>query len=258
MAPLLRPLFQFEPPEPDIASLDFVLWSRYLVRIAFYTSRGNNNTTLIIQTIATYNTNIKYAVIIDSTGRSVHTLTSTANLRLVNMLVKTFSIVAAYVLSVCIAAPTCPLEGTVFPKPLQLATSEAIKAAVSSLTDTFSGITNGAQNYSFALEVFSAHDPEPLFSVLHTAPNLATLNTAGVKVVDENTVFRLGSLTKIYTIYTFLINAGDKIWNEPITKFVPELQAVTNYSDPVTNTAWDEVTIGGLATQMTGIPRDCE
>ncbi|KAI0869028.1 beta-lactamase/transpeptidase-like protein [Hypoxylon argillaceum] len=172
------------------------------------------------------------------------------------MLVKAFSIVAAYVLSVCIAAPTCPLEGTVFPKPLQLATSEAIKAAVSSLTDTFSEITNGAQNYSFALEVFSAHDPEPLFSVLHTAPNLATLNTAGVKVVDENTVFRLGSLTKIYTIYTFLINAGDKIWNEPITKFVPELQAVTNYSDPVTNTAWDEVTIGGLATQMTGIPRD--
>ncbi|KAJ8114270.1 hypothetical protein ONZ43_g4943 [Nemania bipapillata] len=172
------------------------------------------------------------------------------------MLVKTLSVVAAYVLSTCTAAPTCPLEGPVFPKPLQLAQSEAMKAAVSTLTDTFKGITDGAQNYSFALDVFSAHDPDSLFSVLHTAANIAQLNTVGVKKVDENTVFRLGSLTKIYTIYTFLVNAGDKIWNEPITKYVPELQAMTNRSDPVTNTAWDQVTIGGLATQMTGIPRD--
>ncbi|TGJ83614.1 hypothetical protein E0Z10_g5138 [Xylaria hypoxylon] len=134
--------------------------------------------------------------------------------------------------------------------------SEAIKAAISNLTDTFKGITDGAQNYSFALEIFSAHNPDPVFSVLHTAPNLAMLNTTGVKTVDENTVFRLGSLTKIYTIYLFLINAGDELWNEPITKYVPELQALTNHSDPATKTAWEKVTIGGLATQMTGIPRD--
>ncbi|KAI1172666.1 beta-lactamase/transpeptidase-like protein [Nemania sp. FL0916] len=172
------------------------------------------------------------------------------------MLVKALGIVLAYALSICTAAPTCPLEGPVFPKPLQLANSEAIKAAISSLTGTFQGITDSAQNYSFALEVFSAHDSAPIFSVLHTAPKLATQNTTGVKTVDENTVFRLGSLTKIYTIYLFLINAGDQIWNEPITKYVPELQAMTNGSDPVANTAWDKVTIGGLATQMTGIPRD--
>lgn len=173
------------------------------------------------------------------------------------MLLKALGIVSAYTLSTCKAAPTCPLEGAVFPKPQHLATSEAIKAAVSNLTSTFEEITGSAPNYSFALEVFSAHGgPDPLFSVLHTAPKLATLNTTGVKTVDENTVFRLGSLTKIYTIYTFLINAGDKLWNEPITKYVPELQALTNRSDPVVNTAWDEVTIGGLATQMTGVPRD--
>ncbi|KAI3320158.1 beta-lactamase/transpeptidase-like protein [Xylariaceae sp. AK1471] len=172
------------------------------------------------------------------------------------MLVKFLGIVVAWVLLACEAAPTCPLEGPVFPKPLQLAKSEAIKAAVANLTSTFKSITDSAQNYSFALEVFSAHDPEPIFSVLHTAPKLATLNTTGVKIVDENTVFRVGSLTKIYTIYLFLINAGDKIWNEPIIKYVPELQALTNRSDPVANIAWEQVTIGGLATQMTGIPRD--
>ncbi|KAJ2977945.1 hypothetical protein NUW58_g7655 [Xylaria curta] len=172
------------------------------------------------------------------------------------MLIKALAIVSACVLLACEAAPTCPLEGPVFPKPLQLAKSDAVKTAISKLTDTFKGVTDSAQNYSFALEVFSAHDNNPLFSVLHTAPKLAKLNTTGVKTVDENTVFRLGSLSKIHTIYLFLINAGDKIWNEPITKYVSELRALTNRSDPVANTAWEQVTIGGLATQMTGIPRD--
>jgi hypothetical protein len=174
------------------------------------------------------------------------------------MLGKILGVVLAWGLLACEAAPTCPLEGPVFPKPLQLAKSEAIKAAVANLTGTFKGVIDGAQNYSFALEVFSAHDPEPIFSVLHTAPKLATLNTTGVKTVDANTIFRLGSLTKIYTIYLFLINAGDKIWNEPIIKYVPELQTLTNRSDPVANIAWEQITIGGLATQMTGIPRDCK
>ncbi|KAI0910865.1 beta-lactamase/transpeptidase-like protein [Ustulina deusta] len=172
------------------------------------------------------------------------------------MSVKILGIAVACVLSVCEAAPTCPLEGPAFPKPLQIAESEAMKVAVSNLTETFKGITDSAESYSFALEVFSAHDPDPIFSVLHTAPKLAELNTTGVKTVDDNTVFRLGSLTKIYSMYLFLINAGDKLWNEPITSYVPELQALMNYSDPVAHTAWEKVTIGGLATQMTGIPRD--
>ncbi|KAI0022493.1 beta-lactamase/transpeptidase-like protein [Xylariomycetidae sp. FL0641] len=162
----------------------------------------------------------------------------------------------AGVLSVCLAAPTCPLEGPVFPKPARLAESEAVKAAVSNLTATLEGIRADAQNYSFALEVFSPSVASPLFSVLHTAPKLATQNTTGVREVGPETVFRLGSLTKIYTIYLFLINAGDGVWNEPITKYVPELEALANRSDPVAYVAWDDVTIGGLATQMTGIPRD--
>ncbi|KAI1340287.1 beta-lactamase/transpeptidase-like protein [Xylariaceae sp. FL0016] len=166
------------------------------------------------------------------------------------------SLVVTWVFSIASAAPTCPLEGSVFPKPAQLADSEAIKTAVANLTTTFENITSSAQNYSFAVEVFSAGHAEPLFSVYHTAPRLSTLNTTGVSKVDANTVFRLGSMTKVYTIYLFLIRAGDKIWNEPITKYVPELQALANRSDPVKYVAWDDVTIGGLATQMTGIPRD--
>ncbi|KAI1075760.1 beta-lactamase/transpeptidase-like protein [Whalleya microplaca] len=159
-------------------------------------------------------------------------------------------------ISVAAAGPACPIDGPIYPKPVGLSESEALQAAVANLTSIFANITAEAQNYSIAIEVFSASDPKALFSVSHTAPKLATQNSTGVSTVDANTVFRLGSLTKIFTIYTFLINAGDKMWNEPITKYVPELQALANRTDPVADTAWDDVTIGGLATQMTGIPRE--
>ncbi|KAH9889587.1 beta-lactamase/transpeptidase-like protein [Xylariomycetidae sp. FL2044] len=172
------------------------------------------------------------------------------------LLIPSIIFTAACLLSTGTAAPTCPLDGPVFPKPLRLAESDAVKAALGNLTTTFENITAGAQNYSFSVEVFSAHDPLPLWSISHTAPKLATLNSTGVKEVDSNTVFRLGSLTKIFTIYNFLVNAGDKAWNEPITNYVPELAAIANRSDPVAYVAWNEVTIGGLATQMAGIPRD--
>ncbi|KAF3066495.1 putative beta-lactamase-like 1 [Daldinia childiae] len=164
--------------------------------------------------------------------------------------------VVCSIVSITAASPTCPIDGPAFPKPLQPSKSEAIKAAVATLKDVFANVTAKAQNYSISVQVFSANEPEPLFSLSHTAPNLAHQKSTGVKKVDENTVFRLGSLTKIYTIYSFLINAGDKLWNEPITKYVPELQALANRSDPVNYVAWDELTLGGLASQLTGIPRE--
>lgn len=166
--------------------------------------------------------------------------------------------VVGSIVSIAAASPTCPIDGPAFPKPLQPSKSEAVKAAVATLKDVFTNVTAKAHNYSISVQVFSANEPEPLFSLSHTAPNLASQRSTGVKKVDENTVFRLGSLTKIYTIYSFLINAGDKLWNEPITKYVPELQALANRSDPVNYVAWDELTLGGLATQLTGIPRECQ
>ncbi|KAK6953838.1 hypothetical protein Daesc_003800 [Daldinia eschscholtzii] len=160
------------------------------------------------------------------------------------------------IVSITTASPTCPIDGPAFPKPLRPSQNEAVKAAVATLKDVFANVTAKAQNYSISVQVFSANEPEPLFSLSHTAPSLASQNSTGVKTVDENTVFRLGSLTKIYTIYSFLINAGDKHWDEPVTKYVPELQALANRSDPVNYVAWDEITLGGLATQLTGIPRE--
>lgn len=160
------------------------------------------------------------------------------------------------------AINNCPLDGPVFPKPTELSTLPIIKEAIANLTQHFAAWNanyTATANFSYSVQVFSAHEQDPLFSFSHTSPKLATINHPGVTAVDENSVFRLGSLTKVFTVYNFLLNAGDEVWNAPITKFIPELAAIANYSssDPVANTAWNDVTIGSLATQMSGIPRDC-
>lgn len=178
----------------------------------------------------------------------------------------------AFLLPLCMAAPNCPPLGPVFPKPSSqtLTSSPAIQAAIANLTATFTARdadnSTGAYSTSYSIEVWSASDPDntPIFSWHHTAPNLTASrnynSTVGVRTVDKDTVYRLGSLTKIFTIYTWLVQDGDTRWNEPITNYVPELAAVADKAkeDPVGNVDWGEVTIGALASQLAGVVRDCE
>jgi CubicO group peptidase (beta-lactamase class C family) len=161
------------------------------------------------------------------------------------------------------ATSPCPLEGMVWPKPAKLGSLPAIQAAVANITsyfkqwDAITDPTTGTTNFSYSIVISSSHDDEPIFSYSHTAPKLAKVNSVGATEVGLDTVYRLGSLTKIFTIYTLLLNVGDRIWNDPITMYIPELAALANRTDDVNDTNWDEITIGALATQMAGIPRDC-
>ncbi|KAI1770345.1 beta-lactamase/transpeptidase-like protein [Hypoxylon cercidicola] len=163
------------------------------------------------------------------------------------------------------AKQTCPLYGLGYPKPTNLLAQEGIQTVKALLDSAFSeNIDNanqtGSERFSYSVEVFSADDEEPLWSHHWTAPNLKTLNSTGVSHVDADTVYRLGSVTKIFTILTFLAEVGDGMWNEPITKFIPEIKAlvatgVVN-SHSISTPDWDAITIGSLASQMSGLARD--
>lgn len=177
-------------------------------------------------------------------------------------------------------APNCPPLGPVFPKPSsqELLASASVQAAVANLTATFAARDAdngmGAYSTSYSVEVWSASDAPrtTLFSWQHTAPNLTRSagggggapfnNASGVRKVDADTVYRLGSLTKIFIIYTWLVQDGDAKWMDPITKYVPELAAAAaagkDKTDPLDYVDWEDITIGALASQMAGIVRDCE
>lgn len=160
------------------------------------------------------------------------------------------------------AIANCPFNGAVFPKPTDFS-SATWQAAVAKLASTFEARDNDAATNpnatSYALEIFSSADDQPIWTRYHSSPDLQTSNTSGVQTIDSNSVFRIGSVTKIFTVFTFLVEAGHAHWNDPVTAYVPELAALAgNYSnDPILNTDWDSITLGALASQLTGIVRDC-
>lgn len=160
-----------------------------------------------------------------------------------------------------------PLIGPVFPLK-SLITSKTLQSAIVNLTQVLQQtISTGNSSYgpfdsantSYSIEIFSTHESTPLFTDHFTAPAVATTQY-GEKSVDSNTVFRIGSLTKLFTVYTFLIEAGDAKFSDSITKYVPELLEAAEATDSTENSldyvAWDEITLGELASQMADIGRD--
>lgn len=178
-----------------------------------------------------------------------------------------FLLAAVAAATTVLAGPNCPPLGPVYEKPYRFKDSAAMQSAIANLTEVFQALDQNnstamrANTTSYSIEVFSTSEEEPLiFSWHHTAAALREAkNNSGVRETSADTVYRLGSLTKVFTVYTWLVQDGDVKWNEPITKYVPELAAAADSArdDPVAHVPWDEVTIGALAGQLSGAIRDC-
>lgn len=151
--------------------------------------------------------------------------------------------------------PACPLLGPVFPPVRKnLGSSRAIKDAVVQLTGLMDEVVEAGTNTTFYVQAFSGTDK--LFHYKYVPESAKKSLTSDS--LNENTVFRIGSVSKLLTVYTLLAEVGIKRLNDPVTKWVPELAKAVKYRrDPVQGTQWDEVTIGQLASHMSGIGRNC-
>ena len=168
----------------------------------------------------------------------------------------------------------CPLLGPVYPAPTSLPSSPIIQSALSNLTDalnTFVATGNSSNGpyppaniTTWSIGMFSTSDntPDPFWQWHYTDPTVAN-STAGVHKADIDSVYRIGSISKLFTVYSLLIEAGDGYWQEPVTKYVPELAAIAQ-GDPkegvedVTRIRWEDITLGDLANQLASLPRDCK
>ena len=93
----------------------------------------------------------------------------------------------------------------------------------------------------------------------HFAGPRARNKIVGVEQVDENTVYRIRSVSKLFPVMTLLVKAGDMPFHLPITDYVPELKHLAhNSSAPYTGIKQEEITISSLAAQLSGIPHDCK
>jgi CubicO group peptidase (beta-lactamase class C family) len=163
--------------------------------------------------------------------------------------------------AVCYAqtSPNCPFLGAVFPTPSNvLDSSTAVPQALSELRTTLQqSLSNGVlenTTTTFYLSAFSTGSK--LFDFAYAAPSLNGSLTSGV--LDENTVFRIGSVSKLLTVYTILAEVGMDYMNDPVTKWVPELALEDHRGsiNAVEAVDWDDITVGALASQMAGINRD--
>lgn len=159
----------------------------------------------------------------------------------------------------------CVLIGPDVPIPKAVSSTSAFKDGIVSMKKAIAdAIDSGVTSYgdmdasatSFSLEIYSLHEEDPLFTYHYDAPGLAD-SADGVKKIDSDSIYRLGSISKLLTVYTFLATVGDVSFNQPITKYIPELAeyaAEHAGDDEIDFMDWDSVTIGSLTSQLSGMP----
>jgi hypothetical protein len=157
----------------------------------------------------------------------------------------------------------CAPLGAYYPPPTISKTLRPFKALISEFTKTFDDlIKNGrSEKYgeitpnttSFSVIIFggdeSLRDDPVFFEYHYTSPE----DQASSDNVTLTTKFPLGDVSMVFTVYAWLVKMGEQ-WEMPITKYLPELANVKGSL----KVAWDEVTIGALAGQISGLSRECK
>ena len=103
----------------------------------------------------------------------------------------------------------------------------------------------------------NVNDAPGLFYQYHHIGPLVANSSYGVNKVDADSIYRIGSISKLLTIYLFLLSEGDVRWSDPVTKHLPQLLQYKTESWNDVTPDWESITVGDLAGQMAGLARDC-
>jgi hypothetical protein len=162
---------------------------------------------------------------------------------------------------------SCPIINAYYPAPTALASSSNIQSAIASTDSQIQAALNSNTTLpldpnftAFSVDIYSLHSEEPLYTYHFLPDALASQRTSGVSTIDSDTVFRIGSVSKLLTAYVYLVKAGDSTWHRPVTDFVPELESIAQQNNALFNSidevSWRSVTVGALASHMAGIAKN--
>lgn len=150
----------------------------------------------------------------------------------------------------------CYTPGPAFPIPSLSASFFASSGIPSKLDNLIvSAIVRASKswssmNTSFAIQLTSG--TETLWSSYYTATVLGDYEDGPATPVTGDTVFRIASISKTFTVYALLLEAGIRLDN-PITKYLPELNDIDDA--PRVPLEWDRITVRSLASQLSGLRR---
>lgn len=177
-----------------------------------------------------------------------------------------------YVLAslICLPAAFADLLGPSYPPPRDLSSSHSRVAASWKnltaqlnivLTDSHVNKTSGVfalKNLTFSAGLFSTLDPKAKdLQFHHTASEVAN-SKFGVRKVDGNSIYKVASVSKLFTVLAGLVELKPHDWDLPLTDIFPFLaDRVHKQHDKLRlayDVQWNKVTLKSLAGQMSGIP----
>ncbi|ETN43684.1 uncharacterized protein HMPREF1541_02843 [Cyphellophora europaea CBS 101466] len=150
----------------------------------------------------------------------------------------------------------CPLLGPSFSSDFDLTKTDAFSEAVAAFPEVIEALfetgSANASTSSFVIDVYSAVTNTSIYSYSHEATAPA-LNESFPSELNDETIFRIGSVSKLYTVYAILAHAGSlEVFNHPITQYLPELAGNAG-KDPLNRIVWEDVTVGALASHQAGV-----
>lgn len=101
----------------------------------------------------------------------------------------------------------------------------------------------------FAVDVFSASTNDSIYSYYHVGEGQEYALSAGR--IDDQTISRIGSVSKLFTAYAIIAQAGIEVLSHPVTRYLPEL-AGNSTSDPLHKINWNTITVGALLSHQAG------
>ncbi|PNY27564.1 Uncharacterized protein TCAP_02521 [Tolypocladium capitatum] len=171
------------------------------------------------------------------------------------------------------ASATTPFDqkliGPAYPAPSNLAAASAVRAAAANISSAlgraldsgqtpFGNFTAEATSLSLTAVSALSDDGAPILDFHYTAAGLDA-SAGSTRRVTADSVYRIGSVSKLFTVYAWLLHGGARDWDRPVTDFVPELRraaALPGADNAAERVQWRHVTVGALASQLSGIGRD--
>ncbi|KAF4770571.1 hypothetical protein HAV15_013005 [Penicillium sp. str.  len=152
-----------------------------------------------------------------------------------------------------IATDEVPLIGPSFVSNFDPSNSSVLNHAKSQfpglIDNLFSTGELNRTDLAFHIDVFSAATNKSIYSYSHVGEISKPSLTSGE--LNDKTISRIGSVTKLFTVYAIIAKAGIEVFAHPVTKYLPEL-AGNSDSEPLDSIRWEDITVGALANQQAG------
>ena len=147
----------------------------------------------------------------------------------------------------------CPPLGPVLLAPRSPGGNEEVKAASKQLRKAFDTFAAQYNSSGISVAVKSIHEDDPLFSY-QVSPRVTS--GIGTQSIDENTIFRVGSMSKLFTALAILQTGSIRL-EDSILKYIPELENPASVDD-IDTIDWQDITVGSLMAHLSGLTRDSE